>query len=296
MKWWLALAAFPLSAHVMSMSTGEASVSGNRVDYILRIPYYEVEQMPHPETTLLQHVQFEGGRMQHEKCFRDGESYVCAADYLFDKPVETLDVNCTLYAVTVPNHVHALRATKDGREDQAFFDYTFTNATLRFQPETAAETAIRRMMEGGLRGVDGVVQLLFVLTLALAARSRGELLAVVAAFVAGVGAGSAIPWQPAPRFAECAAAIGVAYLAVEILFVPEGGWRWVIAGALGGFLGLYLKLFMNDGGAFFVAGASLTAAVFCAAAGLLMLRRVPRWAAAIPLAAGLFWFFTRMRA
>jgi hypothetical protein len=296
MRWWLLFAALPLSAHVMSMSRGDATVNGNLVEFVLRIPFYEVEQTAHPEISLLEHVRFKGGRMQHEKCFRDGESYVCAADYLFAHPVETLDVTCTLYAVTVPNHVHVLRATKNGKQDQAFFDYTFTNATLRFVPPTPLGIAIRRMAEGALRGVGGVIQIFFLLTLALAARSYRELGALIAAFIAGIAAGATVNWHPPLRFAECAAALGIAYLAVEILFVPRGGTRWLIAGVLGIFQGFYLALFASDEMAYFVSGAALAASVFCALAGLVMIGRAPRWTASLPLAAGLFWFFVRLHA
>jgi hypothetical protein len=279
----------------MSMSTGDATVNGNRLDYILRIPFYEVEQLPHPETSLLQHISFEGGRLQNQKCFRDGESYVCAAEYLFDRPIETLYVTCTLFAVTVPNHVHVLHAKKNGKKDQAFFDYTFTSSTLRFTPPTRLGTATRRIAEGAVRGVSGFIQLLFLFTLALAARTRRELLFLIAAFAAGLTAGAASNWRPDPRFAEAAAAVGIAYLAVEILFVPQGGWRWLIAAILGVFQGLYLALFITGETIFFLTGAVLTASLLCAIAGLLMLGRVHRLAAVIPLAAGLFWFFTRLR-
>ena len=295
MKWWLALLALPLSAHVMSMSSGEASVSGNRVDYILRIPYYEVEPIPHPEKALLEHISFSGGRLQNQKCFREGESYVCLAEYLFSKPVETLDVTCTLYAVTVLNHVHSLHATRNGKEDRAFFDYTFTNATLRFRPPTAFETALQRMTEGAMRGVGGAFQLLFLLTLAMAARTRNELLAVLAAYVAGVVAGVFVPWHPPERFAECAAAVGIAYLAVEILFVPQGAMRWWIGALLGVFQGLYLTLFTGLEIPYFLTGAALASTGICAIAGLLMVKRLPRWAAYVPLVASLVWFVTLLR-
>jgi hypothetical protein len=295
MKWWLAFVALPLSAHVMSMSTGEAAVNGNRVDYILRVPYYEVEKIPHPETALLKHVAFAGGQLQDQKCFRDGDSYVCAAGYLFSRPVETLDVTCTLYAAIVPNHVHVLHATRNGKEDRAFFDYTFTNATLRFRPPSYWETAMQRMTQGAIRGVGGAFQLLFLLTLGMAARSRRELIAVIGAYLAGLVAAVMFGWRPPERFAECAAALGIAYLAVEILFVPQGGMRWWIGAILGLFQGLYLALFTGTEIPFFVAGAAVGSVFICAVAGLLMLRGMPRWTASLPLAASLFWFFTLLR-
>jgi hypothetical protein len=294
-RWLLALAAVPLSAHVMSISTGEATVNGNRVDYILRIPYYEVEPIRHPETALLAHIGFGGGRLEEQKCFRDGNSYVCAAGFVFSRPVETLDVTCTLYAVVSPNHVHALHATKNGKEDRAFFDYTFTNEILRFRPPTFWETSIQRMMEGAMRGVAGLFQLLFLFTLAMAARSRRELAAVISAYLAGLLVAMIVNWHPPERFAECAAALGIAYLAVEILFVPQGGMRWWIGAVLGLFQGLYLSLFTDTETPFFVAGAAIASVSISALAGLLMIRRLPRWAASLPLAASLFWFFTVLR-
>jgi hypothetical protein len=295
LKWLLAFAALPVSAHVMSMSTGEATVAGNRVDYILRIPYYEVEPIHNPEKALLDHVIFNGGQLQDHKCFRDGDSYVCAAGYLFPRPVEYLDVTCTLYAVTVPNHVHALHATRNGKEDRAFFDYTFTNAVLRFRPPTALETALQRMMEGAMRGVASAFQLLFLLTLAMAARTRRELIAVAAAYVVGLFVAVLVSWRPPERFAECAAALGIAYLAVEILFVPQGGMRWWIGAVLGLFQGLYLSLFTGIEIPYFLSGAAVATVSIFALAGLLMMRRVPRWAASLPLVASLFWFFTVLR-
>jgi hypothetical protein len=279
----------------MSMSTGEATVSGNRIDYILRIPFYEVEQLPHPETSLLSHIAFAGGKLQQSKCFHDGESYVCAAEYVFAQPPQILDVTCTLYAVVAPNHVHSLHATRDGKEDRAFFDYTFTTATLRFRPPTIWETVLQRMAEGAVRGVAGPFQLLFLLTLAIAARTRRELAFVIAAYLVGLISSVAMSWRPPERFAECAAAVGVAYLAVEIMFVPRGGSRWWIAAILGFFQGLYIALFTGGEVYFFVSGAAVASIVICGIAGLLMLERLPRWTAALPLAASLFWFFTVLR-
>ena len=40
-------------------------------------------------------------------------------------------------------------------------------------------------------------------------------------------------WDPAPRFVEAATALTIAYMAVEILALPQAGKRWLIAGALG---------------------------------------------------------------
>ena len=127
-------------------------------------------------------------------------------------------------------------------EDQAVFDLSFPRATLWFRPPTAMEIAATQTGAGFVRAWGGPVQVLFLAALALAARSGKELVALASMFLAGqVASVLAMPhtgWQPAPRFVEAAAALAVAYLAVEILLLPEAGWRWTIAAMLGLFHGL----------------------------------------------------------
>ena len=55
---WLFLIALPAAAHMVSMSTGDLKVDGNRAHYELRIPMYEVAHVHEPEHTLLDHVRF----------------------------------------------------------------------------------------------------------------------------------------------------------------------------------------------------------------------------------------------
>ncbi len=300
----LALFAAPAFAHMMSMSTGDATVEGSHVEYILRMPVYEAPD----SKSLLDHVRFSSGgiraRVLHQECHEDAAhaTWLCAGYYEFPKPVKILDVDCTLYQVTVPNHVHLLRAMKAGKTDQAIFDYTFTRATLLFRPATAWEKAVQQGAAGALRSVSGWIQILFLLALALAARSRRELLALGGMFLAGQIAGALIPWYPPPRFVESASALTVAYLAVEILFLPEAGLRWLIAACLGGFHGLYFALFLRNSeyrAVWVLTGAALLESACLAAAGALFLvflsrhyRRVP---AAALLAVGFGWFFIRLK-
>ena len=288
------LAIMPLQAHVMSVSTGEATLIGKRLDYILRIPMYEIAHTQHPETALLANVKFAGGRMQNSKCLQQGNSYVCLADYLFDTAPEILDVTCTLYAVTVTNPVHMLRAKKGTRQDQAFFDYTFTNARLRFRPPSLLRTAAQQLSEGAFRSLAGVIQILFLISLILAARSKRELLALAVAFGVGLCCGAIVKWQPAPRFAECAAALSVAYLAIEVLFVPQGSARWLIAGILGVFQGLYLALVLGGTPGYTLVGAAAADVGSCLIAGYFAVGRLPKFAAYLPLLAGLGWFVIRL--
>ena len=81
--------------------------------------------------------------MRSSTCHADTvhDAYLCSADYEFGAPVDRVEVECTLASVTVPNHVHLLRAEMGGKRDEAVFELGFTRATLRFRPPTAFETA-----------------------------------------------------------------------------------------------------------------------------------------------------------
>jgi hypothetical protein len=307
-----ALAALPLAAHVMSISSGDLAILGARAHYELRMPLYEVAHVRDPEHTLLGHIRFFGARLVHSDCHADPASgtYLCAADYEFAAPVDHVDVECTFAAVTVPTHVHLLRASLGDKRDEALFDLGFTRATLRFRPPTAAEIAITQAGAGFVRALAGTVQVLFLAALVVAARSRRELLAIAGMFLAGqtasVLAMAHVAWQPAPRFIEAATALGVAYLAVEILLLPQAGARWLVAGMLGALHGLYFHWFVCTTGyspALVLAGAALAQA--SAIAGLaLVLSRVGRMAKAfrpVQVAAsgllvfGMVWFLLRLR-
>ena len=117
----------PAWAHVVSMSSGDLTIEGARAHYELRMPQYEMAHVADPERALLEHIRFSSGgrdaRLTVAKTVRRGRCRaiptVCTADYEFSAPVERLDVECTFPAITVPNHVHLLRAEMGGKHDQA---------------------------------------------------------------------------------------------------------------------------------------------------------------------------------
>src|ERR1039458_6878536 len=313
---WLTLLAWPLGAHVMSMSSGDLAIDGSRAHYELRLPLYEVAHVSNPERTLLEHIRFAGARLMYSQCGADPAhgTYVCDADYEFAAPVDRRDVECPLAAITVPTHVHLLRASlgqKPGdKRDEAVFDLAFTRATLRFRPLTAAEIAITQAGAGFVRALGGTVQVLFLAALVLAARSRRELLAIAAMFLVGQAASvlamAHVAWQPAPRFVEAATALALAYLAVEILLLPQAGARWLVAGVLGALHGLYFHLFVQTTGyspALVLLGAALAEAAAIALLALVLSRvgRVAKAfhpvqvAASALLAFGMVWFLLRLR-
>src|SRR5437764_4739514 len=104
------LAAGPLCyAHVVSMSSGELAVTGRTASFELRMPIYEIQHVTNPETALLDHIKFADGRRTSQSCHVEADYYVCQASYEFPQPIPVkLDVECTLFQVTVPNHVHLL--------------------------------------------------------------------------------------------------------------------------------------------------------------------------------------------
>jgi hypothetical protein len=287
-------------AHVMSMSTGEFVISGTNAHYELRIPSYEIAHVTKPEEVLLANVRFGGTRVVAQSCKPDPatETYLCTADYTFAKPVEELPVECTLASVTVPNHVHLLHAKLGEKRQDAVFDSGLTKTTLRFRDPGAGEAAVTEAMAGLLRALAGPVQWLFLAALALAARSRRELAMMAAAFFAGECiAVIVVPftgWQPVPRFVEAAAALTIAYLAVETLIVPKAGARWLVAGALGTFHGLWLLLLIQESryrAPLVLAGAAIGQAALIAALGWVAQRvKSPRAVPATLCAFGLLWF------
>jgi len=307
--------ALPLGAHMVSMSTGDLKVNGATASYELRMPMYEVAHVHQPEHTLLDHVRFESGgalgKASGQSCRQEQDTYVCAAEYQFPAPVETIEAECTLASVTVPNHVHLLRAYRGDKSDQAVFDLSYTKADLRFRPPTAFETAVREITAGFMRAAGGLAPLLFLASLVLAARSRRELVALTGSFLVAETVACAIAphlgVQLSPRFIEAAAALTIAYLAFEIVLLPQSGMRWLVVAVLGLFHGAYFAAFLNESGyhvATFLSGVivcellliALFAFVLNRLARIALLRRAVPVAASVLLAVGVAWFLLRLRA
>jgi len=296
----------------MSMSSGDLTVTGATAHYELRMPLYEITHVQNPERVLLEHIRFPGARLLHSECRTEAarDSYLCSADYEFRAPVDRIEVECTLAAVTVPNHVHLLRAEMGGKRDEAIFDLGFTRTTLRFRPPTKLETAVTQAGAGFVRALGGAVQVLFLAALVIAARSRRELLAISAMFLLGQAASALLmphlAWQPAPRFVEAATALAVAYLAVEILLLPEAGARWLVTGVLGLLHGMYFHLFLQTTGyapGLVLAGAALAELAVIAILAIALSRigrvvqalRPVQVSASALLVFGMVWFILRMK-
>lgn len=304
------------SAHVISMSTGWATVYGSRVDYIVRMPKYELPPGKDPTAEIFGHIRFssgfETGRPTGSECQDDptAVSYVCGATYQFTSPVDRLGVDCTFYEITVPNHIHMLHADRGGKSDQAILDSTFSSAILAFRPPTQVELAVEQAGAGAFRVWKSWALLFLLLALAIAARRVSEFVALAAAFSGGLWVGTAwllnTTWQPSPRFTEAAIALALAYLALEILVFPKSSGRWLLAIVFGAFAGMYFAQFVSDSGyrfGYVLSGATIASLVSLGAAGLIAAIAVrhrfqnilSRILAAGLLATGSVWFIVRLR-
>ncbi|MBS1827964.1 MAG: HupE/UreJ family protein [Acidobacteria bacterium] len=313
------LGALPLGAHVISMSSGDFRIEGNRATYELRMPIYEIQHVPAPEKMLFESIRFSSGgadaRLVEKSCAEDKNdaSFRCKAVYEFPAPVEQLDVVCNFHSVTVPNHVHLLRAYLGDKTDQAVFDFSAPKATIRFRPPTGFETFVTGFGSGFARAFSSGAAVLFLACLALAARRNTELVLISLSFLAGEIASALIvpatAWNPVPRFVEAALALTIAYLAVEILTLPNAGQRWLVAAVLGLFHGLSYALYLTSTGyeAMPVLLGMAVAEVLAIAVFAMLLARLGRIFSSIaPLASritacfllltGLSWFFLRLRA
>ncbi|MCP5119513.1 MAG: HupE/UreJ family protein, partial [bacterium] len=286
--WWILLPV-PAAAHLVSISTGELVVEEATARYELRMPLFETDYMEAPEQELFEQFRLSSGGAAGELVERrcredlDAGAFVCNAEYRFPAPVEVVTVNCSYHVVTVPNHVHILRARRGEYTDQAVFDLTGSEAEINFIPPTALEIAWVEFSAGVRRVISGLAPPLFVAALVIAARSRRELFALIGMFLgAEIISTVVLPltgWQPAPRFVEAAAALTIAYLAVEVLLLPGVGQRWLVVGVLGLFHGFYLAAFLT--GTDYAAGyllSGVTLAELAIAAPLaLVFARIRKW-------------------
>ncbi len=226
------------SAHVVSMSYGELRITGRQATFELRIPAYEVEHVANPETALLDEFKFDGGTRISQDCAKEKDDYICHASYEFDHEIgNAIDAECTLYRVTVPNHIHMLYAAKGENGDQKVFDQNTTEAEMRLHPPSLWESITRDGAAGALRLLQSAGALLFLAVMALCARNGREAVFMGAAFLAAEWLvrplSPYIPLALSRAFLEALLALTAVYLAGEIIFLQESSARRFIAPVFG---------------------------------------------------------------
>lgn len=303
--------AAPGQAHVLSVSQGSLQVQGNRVLYGLRMPLAEVPDVADPHAALLDAVQvWDGGEMAERgprECSEQQgqELLVCEATFLFAEPPDRVSVRCDFPSVTVAHHIHILRSGTGEVARQTVFDITSREAEIRFTPPTLAETIATVVLAGIRKTVTSPELILFLAALVLAGRGRQEVVTCVAAFMTaqtGVAvAGNFLEWTLPPNFLETAAALTVAYVAAEVVFLPDSSHRWVVCGAMGCFHGLFLSALLITAdlqAGYFLPGALGTEALVVCLLGALRLRwvkgRSEQLAGLLLLVLGLGWFGLRL--
>jgi hypothetical protein len=270
------VAAASLAAHSMSMSNGELTLEGDEAVLSIRIPDYEVQQLAEPQQAVLGAFVLRVDGQQLERTAGEcsvnsaDSSYDCKSRFGWPEDAAVVEVECDLPDAIVANHVHVMRAVSPDGVEQQVFDYASRRQTFRFRPMGLWERMASEASAGALRILLGPAQMLFLFALVVAARSRMELAQIAGAFFVTLAAAavavSILEWQPPPGFADAAGALTVAYLAVEMLTLPEAGGRWLVAGGMGAFHGLYFGLFLQQ-------AAMSSALVLCGAvaAGALVL-------------------------
>lgn len=303
--------ALPVAGHVLSMSHGSLLQDGSEVQYELRMPLAEIPDDPDRARLLLSAFQVLGDGQPvnpaYAKCSEEAGQglFVCSAAYGFPEPPKAVVVRCEFPAVTVPQHVHVLRSGEGEMVRQTVFDITYTEAEIRFSPPTWLETAGTESGAGFRRVLTSPELLLFLVALALAGRSWREFAACAGGFIAAqalVGTvGSLIGWMPPMRFLEAASALTVAYLASEILFLPDASLRWLACGAMGTFHGLFFATLLGSAGmspAYFLPGVLGGEGLLLAVLGAVRLRyvgsRAEQLGAILLLVGGLGWFGLRV--
>jgi len=239
-------------------------------------------------------VKFEGAQRTSSLCMEQDGAYVCRATYEFEQPVpDKIAAECTLFEVTVPNHVHLLYAVQGTNSDQEVFDQSFRNVEVRFHPPSRPELIAKDAAAGIVRLFKSVSGLLFLAVLVLAARSAREAGILTMAFLAGEWLARPlsphIPLAFSPGFLEAVLALTVAYLAAEVVFLPESRARWMVVPVLGLAHGLAFAPFPP----LYLPAAQIVQGL-CLALLWLMVRKMPlswrRPAAGVLLVAGLGWF------
>ncbi len=171
------------------------------------------------------------GKASGAACRQQQDDYVCTADYQFPAPVETVQVECTLASVTVPN-TH-ISAGSSGRQKRSSGFRSSLHPSRNPLPPSHGVCDRARGTFGINARSPRTAPLLFLVSLALAARSRRELAALTASFIAAEVLACAIAPRMSlslsPRFIQAAAALTIAYLAFEIILLPHSawaGWWW----------------------------------------------------------------------
>lgn len=239
MRWWIGLVLVaPLSAHLVSFSESELAFEGNRAEFRLAVPLYELDHLRQARETVLDRFRFPGATVSGSGCREKNQQWECSATVVFPSEPESVKVQCDLATVLVAGHVHVMRLRRAGYERSAVFDATYREAVVALLAPTPAERWTRDAAAGASRAAAGWSRWLWIAVLAFAMRRDWRMIASAAAGAAlGLFAGPPV----LPGLLEAGAAAVAAYVAFEAGFFADGAWRWIGLAALGVAAGLDLQ-------------------------------------------------------
>lgn len=278
------LLAVPLSAHMVSLSSGQMEITGTEAQLILRVPAYELTS---GEKSLDNAYQIQGATLASRACAPDRQELVCT--YQFIAVPASPRIICRLAQALVANHVHVLTARRNGEIARQVFSGSVFEADLRFG---GGQDPLPAALDGVGQAFSGWARLLLLFSIGFAARSRREAMAFALALAISQTASLFLALPASPRFVEAAAAIGVGYLAFEVLMLPVAAHRWLAVAGVGLLLGLGVPA--GESGIYYGALVACSVAV-AAAVGLCRLAPRPF---SRPVAVGLLllavgWFATQ---
>lgn len=238
------LSNLPGLPHAISVSTGEAALTGRELRLTVKIPPYEAEHLGKTKAgTAAEAVgrafTFAGARLIAQSCTGESGEMVCLLSFLYEElPGEKLPAEVRMARETVPNHVHILRIKRDKAERQTIFDRTFEKEAIDFHEASALETWSKGMQLGAGQLIYQPLLLAMLLTIALIGRAWTYVPATMVAFL------TVLPdkFYATPAFFELASAIGVAYFALEGYFFPDAKGRWIPLAVLGAVEGAALAV------------------------------------------------------
>lgn len=239
-----------LTAHSISVSTGEGQLEGRRLHLVVKIPKFEAEDLLAKGGNVGAAIRFAGASLAGQSCAYTGEDYQCQLEYTFAADVpERLRTEVELARLTVPNHVHILRLTRSGVMRQGIFDRTFEADEINFHEAGKGERYWRTIRQGMAQLALQPLALLLLVALALYVRPIPYLLGGVAAFLV------VLPDQfyATPAFFELATAIAICYLASERWLFPQAGAAWAPALVIGLIEGAGLAVLARPSGEMAVA-------------------------------------------
>ena len=227
--------------HSISVSTSDGVVEDRTLRLTLRMPRYEVEQLPHAK--LVASIQIEGAKLTASDCQPVETDLSCQLVYEFPAiPAERLAATVTLARVTVPNHVHIMKLTRNGIARQAIFDRTFEREQIDFHESAKAEIWWRAARMGFVQL--GFQPILLILLL-IVPRPLAYTIGAAIAFLLVLPDRFYAP----PGFFELATAMALVYLALESLFFSQAGGKWIFCALIGAIEGTALAVLARPTGA-----------------------------------------------